>query len=508
MKSSPELFELVSSLSASEKRYFKLFAKMGGGKGDSKYLRIFEALEKMEAYDEPALLKQFADPKFKRQYPVLKKHLYKLIIKSLRNYHSERSVDFQIRELLMDFELLMARGLPHHARKRLSKASKLALDNERHEILTEIGVHQVTLAMKASQGDLDLGARQIEAIFRESEGHSEQHLLMERYRLLSLKLLFLSRRETVIRSAKSRADYSELMADPLLTGPAPVLPHKARMFYHQAHFIHHIALSDFEKAFDHGAIVVETMESQPWIISERPENYLSSLQNLVAISTMCKPLAEIRALLDKMRSLSERLPKVKFGRAALYKMPLYAYNHELHLLISEGKKDEAAAILPAVLEFLDKHPNFEVNVNEGIMILYLYLNLVHVFILLGKFEQAKEFLGLILDSEAMSGDYELYRDARILKVMVMFELGEEESLEYSLLSLYRFLQGQEKLFKFEKAWIDFIRKSSKRPPGTPLLHYFHKLREDLEGLKNDPAERAWLGKFDLLRWLEEKIAQG
>src|SRR5690606_18709603 len=44
------LFELVRSLTKSEKRYFKLFAQMQGK--DKKYLLLFDAIDRLEEYDE------------------------------------------------------------------------------------------------------------------------------------------------------------------------------------------------------------------------------------------------------------------------------------------------------------------------------------------------------------------------------------------------------------------------------------------------------------------------
>ena len=49
-----KLFHLIKSLTGSEKRYFKLFVKDTGGK-TSKYIQLFEAIEKQETFDDEAL---------------------------------------------------------------------------------------------------------------------------------------------------------------------------------------------------------------------------------------------------------------------------------------------------------------------------------------------------------------------------------------------------------------------------------------------------------------------
>ena len=49
MKPSSELFDLISTLTKSEKRFFKLQSSLQSG--DKNYVRLFDLIEKMESYD-------------------------------------------------------------------------------------------------------------------------------------------------------------------------------------------------------------------------------------------------------------------------------------------------------------------------------------------------------------------------------------------------------------------------------------------------------------------------
>ena len=51
------LFVLVKSLSKSEKRQFKLYVGRLGGNTDSKFLALFNLLDKLKKYDEASILK-------------------------------------------------------------------------------------------------------------------------------------------------------------------------------------------------------------------------------------------------------------------------------------------------------------------------------------------------------------------------------------------------------------------------------------------------------------------
>ena len=89
-----KLFHLIKSLTGSEKRYFKLFVRDTGGK-TSKYIQLFEAIEKQEVFDDEALrsLVYSTEHIQSRKYSELKAYLYELILKSLQSYDEKTSID-------------------------------------------------------------------------------------------------------------------------------------------------------------------------------------------------------------------------------------------------------------------------------------------------------------------------------------------------------------------------------------------------------------------------------
>jgi hypothetical protein len=90
MKPSVELFKLIKSLSKSEKRFFKLSSSLQSG--DKNYLKLFDFIEDLEVYDEELVKEMFKKEKFIKHLPSEKNHLYRLILKSLRSFYSEKSI--------------------------------------------------------------------------------------------------------------------------------------------------------------------------------------------------------------------------------------------------------------------------------------------------------------------------------------------------------------------------------------------------------------------------------
>ena len=130
------LFVLVKSLSKSEKRQFKLYVGRLGVNEDSKFLMLFNILDKLSVYDEAVILKKGIVKK--QQLSNLKAHLYKQILISLRLNPSHQNVRIQIREQLDFATILYHKGLYKQSLKILDKAKNLAINNEEKNIAYEI----------------------------------------------------------------------------------------------------------------------------------------------------------------------------------------------------------------------------------------------------------------------------------------------------------------------------------------------------------------------------------
>ena len=55
---SDTLFQLIQSLEKAEKRHFKLYIKRSSSKEDLKIIKLFDAMDKLNDYDEKLLLKK------------------------------------------------------------------------------------------------------------------------------------------------------------------------------------------------------------------------------------------------------------------------------------------------------------------------------------------------------------------------------------------------------------------------------------------------------------------
>src|SRR3954451_8784124 len=127
-RNTDELFQLIKSLDKGEKRYFKLNVKRSDGE-DLKIVTLFDALDKMDEYDEAVLLKKNKSIK-KQQLSNLKAYLYKQILSSLRLINDESNIDIQLHEQMDHARILYNKGLYLQSLKVLDKMKEMARNNE------------------------------------------------------------------------------------------------------------------------------------------------------------------------------------------------------------------------------------------------------------------------------------------------------------------------------------------------------------------------------------------
>ena len=148
MKASDDLFQLIKSLTKSEKGYFKKINSIHIRGEKNNYMRLFEAIDRQEAFDEHKIILQFKGDAFTNQLSVAKNYLYNLILKSLEQYYS--SINSELRSLLNQIEILFNKKLFKQAEKILERAKKTAQKYENIHYTLQLFVWENRLLIQLS----------------------------------------------------------------------------------------------------------------------------------------------------------------------------------------------------------------------------------------------------------------------------------------------------------------------------------------------------------------------
>jgi len=491
MKVSDDLYLLIRSMSKSEKRHFKLFTSFHAG--DKKYVQLFDAMDKLKEYDEKKLKQLFEGERFLIQFSVAKNYLYKLIMKSLGMFQCGKTRSSELRDLLDQVEVLYKKGLYEQATKLLEKAKNIAIRYEKNTLLADILRWERIMYRLLRNGEkLKTLPQEFSEVIRKLKNTND-------YQDIETQLWLLFGKKGKVRTSTDRKEFDHLHRHKLLNNESLALTTESKWFYYNAQVLYYRVTGNYEKAYLPGQKLVELIESVPGMKQEEINTYVSSIGNFIIVLMELRKTDECLSTIKKLRALGADKSVSGYSNI-LPRIFTNSYVQELDLYIVTGDYANAEKIIPAIEQGLVKH-QAEITQYEKMTFYYLISN---TYLSTGKFRKALHWLNKVMDGAAIRPDYQPM--ARMLNMIIHFELKNTDILDYVIKSTYRFLKKKEKLFKFEMILLDSIKKLPRIDTDKQLAELFKDLRKNLSALRNDPYEKMALEYFDLIAWLDQKVA--
>src|SRR5579871_6509866 len=221
-RSSDTLFQLIKSLEKSEKRNFKLYITRNSASEDLKSIQLFDALDKMEEYDEGQLLSKNKNLR-KQQLSNAKAHLYREILSSLRLIRNEENIDIQLHEQLDFARILYNKGLYLQSLRTLDKIKEMARAHHQETFLLEVLFFEKTIESLHITRSMQDRADQLAG---ELDGVNERLRLISQLSNLALQLY-----SWYIRHGVARNEKDELAVQEFFERNMPANPSQCQGFY-------------------------------------------------------------------------------------------------------------------------------------------------------------------------------------------------------------------------------------------------------------------------------------
>lgn len=182
---SDELFRLIKSLSTEEKGYFKKFAMRHTTK-INQYLKLFDAINRQEVYDDKTLKKQF------RNLPTLKNYLFELILQSVILSGSDTTAFEKILQGMLRSGQLLKRGLVDKALQLMDDNIELAHKTDSYSLEAILRLSKYNILRTNWSGDEMLPAikkyqQQIAEV--QSKQHALQKLQFQQHVGMALMIM-------------------------------------------------------------------------------------------------------------------------------------------------------------------------------------------------------------------------------------------------------------------------------------------------------------------------------
>lgn len=488
MKASPDLHQLIKSMSMSEKRHFKL-SSAGHINGDSKnYLRLFDAIDKQERYDEDEIKNHFEGETFIRHLPSEKNYLQQNILESLNAFNKEKTFLARHANFLISIELLFNRGLFTQAHKLIRKAKAEAYELEKFSLLLII-LRWETLIYINNEDEKNL-----------QKGITEEIQILEIMKSQTILMQIAFKIQVQIDKGKVADSFLQEQLKSLREN----FPqrHELRSFWIKYYYQSGLGLiytvqNKHPKRYECFKEIKSIMDKAPQFIKDLPAIYHTNSNNLVNVMCFLEKYDEAQEIVKRQKVF---LPTYGIKRAALARIVfLNTSESELFLYYKTKKHAEGARL---VKEIENEVRKTELNFNPVLFDL-MYMMAVSE-LMVNNFKGAIKWLNQILNAEReIKFRKELQINSRILYLIVLFE-SHDILFENRLNSTKRFI-AQDQQFQSQLKIIEAIRILSDPKLLKKKAAEFPKFISQIRKDSRRTNEEALNKQFDFADWVEGKI---
>ncbi len=492
------VFRFIKALSPPEKRYFKLFASRHTIGNKNEYLRMFEAVDRMQEYDDIQLRKTFKKLKAKNSFAIAKNRLYETILRSLDSFHSESSVDVQLRSLLHNAEILFKKSLYDECGKMLTRAKKIAVKYEKHTVLIDIYKWQKKILEK--DGYAKITDDDLRQLLEEDLMTLEKMNNYCEFWYIKSRLILMLNRYGKVRDLKELENFKTIIDNVLMKSENKALSYETRYLYFHIYSAYYFGIGDYANSYNYMLKHLQLIETNTEMIQDEPNRYFAVLSNMIYLCSQLNKQKEIPVWLQKLRNIKTVLGK-KMTEDLAIKLFSTSMSAELSLYIQSARFEEALKLVEPIEAGLKKFKGGMSKVREA----YFYFNVAVVYFALGDFTLSLRWLNRLLNDSDLDANQDIHAQARILDLVVHLEMGNKELIPYTLRSVLRYLEIRKRMFRFETLFLEFIKKIARSRNEIDTLTSFTELQQELKLIAEDAYEKQVFEQFDFLSWVDSKI---
>lgn len=468
MRKQDQLLELIASLTASEKRYFKVFCKTQTS--SKNYVALFDELENSKIYDAKLLAK-----KLNVSTATLandKDYLQEVLLRSLRLYHENNSIESTLLVEYMEASLLYKKGLVSYCLNQCNKMMAKAMKYERFTMALSIGRLQAVCYAHLRQFDelKNADIRETELLGITSEYSRMIHL-----------------RDTLLEpmlTRKALADVEDLSNNTFFNTPSEQLQSfharlcqgEIGMFYYQ------YIKPDAQKTLNYAVLQLEEFKKHPHFIPINNSAYYTLLSKLsvryYGAGNFDQALYYIEMLIDETEGKSELSKFNNNGNCV-----------KLTLLTLKHKFSESTA-------FAQRHYSIKDSLAPNERLTFLMDYALSSFYT-GNYDACHQQLSLIIDDNT-EDRLDLQLQARLLFLILQLQLKNYSLIAYQSKSLKGWIQKTKTVVSGAAELITWLEKLAKAEAKFKVAETFLLFKTALqqEPLKN-LADTLFLQKWEL-----------
>ena len=427
------------------------------------YQVLFDAIEQQARYDEVAIKTKFKGKTFTKQLHVTKNYLTRLILKSLRNYHTELSKSAVVHDLLRNIEILYNKELYTHCAGEIKKAIQLASKYELFPAIIEAQTWHRKLHQTMQPGDfqslLDI--------------HSNQKMVMNQLENLNYYWESAINHSAVLFGNEN----IQLQENQLIEDEAQALSTEAKGMFYTISYLRCLKNKDEAEAKSALVQLILTLEDKPHLIQEKPILYVTTINNLLSLHVFRKEINEAFDLLKKVKNVYKQW-RNKTKHRSLLRQIMRTFNIELEIYRTTNLLENKQQFINQIELFVD---NYSSKIPKNYQISF-WFQLASAHFSNKNFDQSMTWINRVMNCGYKDIRTDLQNQIRLLNLMVHFEQKNLMVLRYFVESTRRYLKKARQVQLFERRLFKFFAAIGHEPES--------KYQSLFEGLYNDLYPKA------------------
>jgi hypothetical protein len=489
-----KLFQLIKSLSKSEKRYFKIHASKHSIRGQNSYVRLFNVIDKMQVFEEKAIKEALKNDKF---ISSTKNYLFSTILKVLADFNSSGSIRREINKIVDEYQVLTDKGMFADAAKRIKKAKEMAISKEMLELALDILNMELNLYTRMNY------SKKVYELYVKNKDEKEE--IAEKLKVFN-ELNFIYNRLSVIWQKDKSPDSEDLkwinkfiFNNPLFTDEKNAGSKKGKALFFRILLIAHEIKMEFQISYIYMQKYIKHADENPELLNVYTSHYLQILTNMISTELYMEKFKEAEQNIKKLKTLPNLLLKEKRTQNIEANIIYYTYYLTLVLCLETVQIEKGIDLIKEIEQKLKHYSEHMLKYK----VVQLYFFFAYLYYLKSDFDNSLKYINKILSDEESDISPDIISFNRIIRLIIYYEKQDYEFIEYLLSTTKRFLKKRDRAYKFESLLIEFFRRAvnEKNEHDQLLSTLMKKLKE----LKNDAYEWEAIGKLDLFAWIESRL---
>lgn len=494
-KSSESIFELIRSLTKSEKRYFKLHASRHTIGEENNYVTLFDYIDKQATYDEAKLFEDFKGEAFLNKFSITKKRLYDQVLQALTLFHSSGNVEAQLYRQLQSASILFDKALYTQAKKILRSAEKLAIKHHLTNVLLEIRKQGKRLLEINNYFDVNI--EELGLLEKTDAEFHAQSKVEDQLWILKSKIFHRLSHEGPARTEQDKAIYTQYFESFQKLALPKQLTFEAKYLTEHIKSAYYFAIHEPENS-----LMALRSNRELFIENENqrktyPDRYISILTNLIYTCDQLELDTDAQEFLNELRKMHVDMKedamqdlRVKlFSTLASIELSFYTKRGNYHWLEK-------------------KLPGLESDIHEfdqeisTLRKAFIYFKLSSVQLVLGQYNSALKSIRMILNDSNLDKKEDIVSFSHILEILIQLELKNFDVIPHLVKSTQRFLQIRNRLGAAEKELLLGLQRISQTPHILDQREKWMNLLKTME--EKDQKSFFANDYFDLCLWIKSK----